>query len=334
MNALYDNVSNLMKKFGFIIILSFIVLPYTLSAQSRQVADRVVAVVNNEVITQSEFDIIFRPLYDQIKESYDGPNRNKEIGEIRIKLLNQMIEDRLVYQEAMNLGIEVSDSDIQEKMVTFKGQFPNEEAFQEELKISGMTEQALEKRFRERVAISRLHQYMIRGKVIVSPSEVEQFYEKHTDEFSEKEQVEVWSITIRKADQAIDKGMTDEEARKKAQGILGKLNASADFEEVAKKNSEDGSAEQGGYVGMIERDHFFENLDEVLFSLPANSISDVIESERGYHIFKVGQKKKRVEKSFDEVREQIENHIYRVKSHERFMEWMKELKEEAYISIR
>src|SRR3989338_437879 len=99
----YDNLPLLMKRsFAFLIL--FILSFHPLLFSEEQLVDRVAAVVNKEIITQSELDTLFRPLYEQVKKSYKGHNLEGELQTLRIKLLNQLIEDRLVYQEAQKLG--------------------------------------------------------------------------------------------------------------------------------------------------------------------------------------------------------------------------------------
>ena len=122
-----------MKRKAVFLFFVFFFLRSSLYGESKQLVDRVCAVVNNEVITQSEFDMIFRPVYDQVTKAYQGADLQRELETVRLKLLNQMIEDRLVYQEAQKLGIKVSDSEIQEEIANFKKQFPDPATFEREM---------------------------------------------------------------------------------------------------------------------------------------------------------------------------------------------------------
>ena len=300
----------------------------------RQLVDRVAAVVNNEIITQSEFDTIFRPIYDQIQKAYQGPDLSSQLETVRLKLLNQLIEDRLVYQEAQKLGITVSDAEIQEDLSVFKAQFPNPSAFEKEMERSGLNFPDIEKRIRERISIMKLHQSLIRSNVIVSPAEVEQYYKDHPGEFAQKEQVKAWCITLPKNEEAGKKGMTDETSKKKARQLIEQLKRGADFEKLAKEHSQDSHAVQGGFVGFVQRGDMVGSIDKVLFSLPKGSISDVLETEFNYHIFKVDEKHPASNKTFEQAKDEITEKLFRMKAHERFVKWMDELKKKSYISIR
>ena len=107
-----------------------------------------------------------------------------------------------------------------------------------------------------------------------------------------------------------------------------------DAEALAKKESQDPRAGEGGLMGMVEKGDMIENIDQVIFSLSEGSISDVLETEEGYHIFKVGAKTPASQKTFEEAKEEIREKLFRKKAHERFVSWMDELKKKAYISIR
>jgi parvulin-like peptidyl-prolyl isomerase len=304
------------------------------AAQEERLVDRVVAVVNNEVITQSEFDSVFRPVYQQIQQAYQGPDLDREAQDVRLKLLNQLIEDRLVFQEAKKLGVKVDDSEIQEELAAFKKQFKNEADFQEQIQMEGIKIKDIEERLRERLSIEKLHDAFIRGKVVVSPSEIEKYYKENPGEFAEKEKVEAWIITLPKNPDAISKGTMDEAAKKQAEKLAKILKKEANFEEIARKYSQDSHAKDGGHLGFIEKGSLVGNIEQALFSLPAGSVSDVLETEQAYHIFKVGQKSPPRQKTYEESKDQIREFIFRKKAHERFVQWMEELKKKSYISIR
>ena len=303
-------------------------------AVEKQLVDRVLAVVNKEVITQSEFDAVFRPIYEEMKQSGDRQNFNKEMTDLRLKLLNQMIEDRLVAQEAKKIGIEVTDGEVADEMKQLKSEFPDETTFEHQMKAEGIAVADIEKRFRERIAIEKLHEYIIRGKTAVSPEEMEQFYKDHPEEFDRKEQVKVSVITLRKSDESVSKGIKDEAAKAEAERLVKGLKKGLGFEELAKKYSQDTYARTGGMIGFLEKGNMKNSIEEVLFSLAPGAVSDVLETEEAYHIFKVHEKAPPKHETFEEVRTQIHEFLFRKKAHERFVGWMEELKKKSFISIR
>ncbi len=320
-------------KFALVALLFLSFCPAAL-CENQQLVDRVAAVVNKEIITQSEVDMLFRPIYEQIKNTYKGPNLQGELETLRLKLLNQLIEDRLVAQEAQKLGIVVSDEELTEEIDQFKKQFPDDAAFKKELEASGISQADIAKRFKERLSIAKLHQGIIRGRVIVSPGEAEQYYKEHPEQFFQKEQIELWGITLRKGDEAIQKGTMDEGVKKKANQLISDLKEGKNFEELAQKYSEDSNAAKKGYMDFVDRGTLVADIDKALFSLPENGVSEVLETEQAYHIFKVGKKRPASSETFEEVKDKVNDMLFRKKAHERFISWMDDLKKKSFISIR
>ncbi len=323
------------KRCLFLIIFLFIFLSQLVGGQEdKHLVERVLAVVNNEVITQSEFDAVFRPIFEEINQKYQGADRNEQLQDVRIRLLNQMIEDRLVAIEAKRLGIEVSDAEVREEIDAFKSQFPDPAVFEEEMKKDGLTLSTIEKRFRERLAIEKLHQMVIRGQALVTPSEIEEYYKLHEKEFVTKPTMEAWIITVRKSDAAVRQGIADERAKSKIEGLRKELKTGKDFTALARAHSDDDRAEQGGFLGTVERGDLIEEFDAVLFSLGENRFSEIFETEISYHILKSGKSRPPKALGFEEVKDDIYDHLYRQKSHAKFVEWMDELKKKSHISVR
>lgn len=316
----------------------FLVLTCVLAPDSvwarKELLDQVIAVVNDEPVTQSELDILLRPLYDQFREEYRGEELVVKLNEARQKLLNQLIEDRLVYQEAVNQKVEVDASEVDNAVSEFKKRFKDEMTMDATLREQGLTLTDLKERFRRQAMIRQLHTMEIRSKVVVSPKEIEEFYQKNPEKFSSRERLKTRSITVKKSYEARDKGITDEEAKKKILDIRAKILAGQDFAALAKESSEDVHAEKGGLSDWVERGTMIAVIDSVIFNLKLGEISDVIETPMGYHLFRVEEREQGSQKKLEEVRDQIMDEIYRQKSEERFYDWMQELKKNAYISIR
>ena len=305
-----------------------------LAFAERQLLDRVVAVVNDEAITQSELDMMLRPIYEEYKQEYDGPVLLEKLHDVRQKLLNQLVEDRLVYQEAQARKIEVTQAEIDEMMDDFKKKFKTEDALEEALQSQGFTHHDLEEKMRRQALIRRLHDMEIRSHVVVSPIEVENYYKDHPEEFATKDSVRFRAITIKKNDEAREKGLTDEAAKQKIADLRERIVKGEDFAQIAREFSEDLKAKEGGYNDWVQRETMISAIDEVIFKLKPDELSEIVETEMGYHLFRVEEKKNGSRHNFEEVRDQIFDKLYRQEMEKRFQDWMNQLKQGAYISIR
>nr|MBP9866312.1 SurA N-terminal domain-containing protein [Candidatus Omnitrophota bacterium] len=166
-------------------------------AQS-QLLDQVIAVVNDEAITQSELDTILRPIYQDYKERYSGEKLFRELNEARTKLLNQLIEDRLVYQEAKTKKIEVDALKVDQQIEAFQKKFPKAETMEKALSEQGVTLHGLRERLAKQEMVRQLNDQEVRSKVVVSPSEIEKYFNEHPEQFTSKDRIRVRSITIKK----------------------------------------------------------------------------------------------------------------------------------------
>ncbi len=321
-----------MSKFYIRPIVLLLVLFLWMPKGHSEIIERVVAVVNNDVVTQSELDDLIRPVFEQYRTVYQGQEFAEKMTEARRKLLNQLIEDKLVYQEAQEKGVVVSEGEIDGRIIDFKKRFKNPQDFQRILSAQGMSLKKLREKYRQQIAVRKLNYFEVRNKVLVSPKEVREYYEENEGFFVRDEQVRISGITIRKAKEFRDK--VDEDAKFKAEQILSNIQNGADFGKVAEAQSEDYQASNGGDMGFVGRGELAPTIDEVIFALKPQQLSQVIETEVGYHIFRVEERSEKEKKTLEDVRKDIRGILYRKKAGERFDEWLKELKAKAYISIR
>ena len=318
-----------MKKFAVLILLYAVLLfPACLKAE---IVDGIVAVVNNEVVTQAELNAILLPLYTQYKSTYSDEELLMKIDEAKKNILYKLIEDKLILQEAHKIGMPATDEEVAERLEQIKSQFSSSEEFKSALASQGLTVVDLKEKYREQIMIKKMVNREVRSRVSVTPIEIALFYEKNKDDFNLPAQVKVMTIMIRKSE-ADPESNTD--SLKKIKMIELKMAEGEDFTKLAREYSQDPSAVDGGDMGYINKGQMMKKIDEVIFSLQPGEISETIETPVGYHVFKIVEVKEAGAESFDEARMQIENYLFQEKAKERFDEWMTNLKENAYISVK
>lgn len=314
----------------WVIILTLCAKPMVWS----QTADRIAAIVNNEPIMQSEVEDVLAPIYMNMKEELQGEALMNRFEQTRLRILNQLIEDQLIFQEAEKLGVKVEDSEIDEMMVDFKKQFKSDEEMSEALSFRGLTLNRLKISYRKQIAIKKMHAYEVRSKIMVSPQEVQAYYDAHKEDFSEKGHWLLSSITIRKKEEAIEKGTKSEAERDKIEWVLGEIKAGKEFSEMAKQYSEDIHAKEGGEMGAVKMSQLVPEVEEVISKLEKGQLSGIIETERSFHLFRLDGKVPTQYKEINAVRDDILNLLYRKEAEEKYKTWIEELKQKAYISIK
>jgi peptidyl-prolyl cis-trans isomerase SurA len=304
-------------------------------AFAADVLDRIVAVVNDEVVLQSELDRNLAPVFQEYQKRYQGEAFIQEMTKARNQILNQMIEDKLVLQEAKEKKIKISEMEVNNKVNEAQKRFRSPEDFQKYLDSQGLTLTRLKERYRDMLAIQKMQAMEVRMHVIISPLDAERFYKEHAAEFTVPEAFEVRSITIRKKSADSTDGRQAALAQEKLEGLRRRISSGAiSFEEAAKQNSEDTYAAEGGDMGWMSRGQFIAKLEDEIFKLQPGKMTPVLDSDIGFHIFKMEGHRPEKTKTYEEARGEIENYLYAQKTQEKFQEWVVGLKKKAYISVR
>ncbi len=252
-----------------------------------------------------------------IKMEFAGEEKRadqKKVVEFREDLLNRMIEDRLILQEAKRQQLKVDDSMVEDRVREIKFRAGSELAFEMALKSQGISINELREKLKNQLMIYSLVQKEVKDKVVVSPKEITDYFQQHQDQFLTQETVVVDSIFAK-----------DKDALEKAQA---ELSAGADFPEVAKKYSEKSN------LGEVRRGQFKKELEDFIFSLSVGQYSRPFKTEDGYYIFIVKEKLLPSKKSIEDVKDGIKAYLENEKSEKILREWIEGLKEKAYISIR
>ncbi len=294
-----------------------------------EVVNKVVAVVNDEVITQQDVDELLAVLYAQYVHTYKMDELLKKMEEAKQTIVEQMIEDKLVLSRAKLIGLEVTDKEIEEKLQEVKDGFPSEEEFYNTIQTQGLTIQSLKNRYRDQILMRKAVEKEVRTKVDVLPNEITEYYQSHKEEFKQNKKVKVKNILLRAKDE-----IEFELARVQAEQIIERLKKGEDFEKLAEEYSQGPGASSGGDMGYIEKGQMIKELDEEVFSLNIGEISRPIKTDLGYHICKVEDIKYGGVLSLEEAYGQIYEKLFRMKFQQALKEWLEDLKKKAYISIK
>jgi peptidyl-prolyl cis-trans isomerase C len=286
-----------------------------------------VAEVNGEGILMSE-------LTRQLRVMIGGNTKlsKENYLKARDEALESLINQELLYQEGKKEGLETEDADVEAEVAKVKQNFPTQEAFEQVLKMQGLTEPKFI------VMVKRVMTMRDTIKVKVQPlakavtdKEIQDYYEANKEKFSESEQVKARHILIKTAQNASEEEKAI--AKNKIDAILKEVRDGGDFAELAKKDSECPSAPQGGDLGFFSRGQMVKPFEDVAFALQPGQVSDVVETEFGYHIIRVDEKKSGKELKLEEVQDRIKENLTNEEIDKALAEWLKPIKEVASIKI-
>ena len=287
---------------------------------------QVVGEVNGEKITKADLDKRLEPLKEMYKAQFGMDFSKKEAQETLKKLeagvLDQMIGEKLVLQEAAKRKIKVEETELDQQIDNLaKARFPSREEFDEFMKSQNFSLADLKQELRSQLTAERLAEQVIGStKIEVNDQEAEQYFQTHPDQYNIPELVKASHILVK-----------DE---KQAEEILRELKAGEDFAKLARKYSQDpGSQEKGGDLGYFTRGQMVPPFEKAAFSLQIGEISSIIQTDYGYHIIKVEDHKKQQKFQFQQVREEVKKELAENKKKDTWMKFLENLRSKSKIKI-
>jgi len=287
------------------------------------------ATVNGKAITMSDYQAEIDRLHRQIAMTGRQPDE-KEMQTLKQRILDNLIGRELLRQETVKRGIKADDAEVNAQLdAVKKGTTP--ENFANSLKQMNMTEPALKDYFASQITIKKLVDKDLASKIVVTPEEVKAFYDGNPDVFKTPEMVRASHILVK-----VDKTASDEEKAKaleKIKTIQKRIKSGEDFAEVAKEVSDCPSKDNGGDLNFFHKGQMVPPFENAAFSMKQGETSDIVETEFGYHIIKLTDKKTAGTMSFDEVKPRIEQHLKNEKMSQEFPKYVETFKSKAKIEI-
>ncbi|MFH1189463.1 MAG: peptidylprolyl isomerase [Candidatus Omnitrophota bacterium] len=293
------------------------------------VVDKILVVVNNEVITQGEIDRILAPAYEQYKAAFPGEDLIKKLDEARQAVLAQLIEEKLILSEARRQNIEVDEKDVNAKVEEAKKKFPSNDVFEQALASQHLTLKELKVKFKEQLMAKELVDQKVGARIYITPSEIVEYYNLHVNEFSKPEQIKLSNILIKPKE-----NVNTEKTEELVGEISKRLKGGSNFAELAKIYSEGPGAKDGGAVGYVKKGDLLPEIESIVFGMKEGETSDMIRTKLGYHFFRVDEKKAAEAVSMADARRPIEEALWMGKMKDRSKEWIEDLRKHAYIAFK
>jgi peptidyl-prolyl cis-trans isomerase SurA len=319
----------LLKKFinhSFFAILLFLIFFMSDSAIAK-VFDRVVAKVNSEIITLSSVNERVELLKQKIQGDYQGSEE-----EILDEALNMIVEEKLQLQEGKKRGLEVDDSaveaavkDIEQKNGLQEGQLAVM------LESEGRSMESYKNHIHDQILVSKVVRFELGSRINISERKIAKYYHKNQKDFWDPGKARVRHILI-----LTEEGLSADKKQKKyllVKSILREVKDGRDFAAAAKEYSEDISASEGGDVGFVEKDKMLPEFENAVYRMKEGEISDIVETDYGYHIIKVDKVLAGRTLPLKDVKDKIQFILSSKKQKSAYEEWMNELRQTAFIEI-
>jgi len=306
-------------------------------AQKAEVIDGVAAVVNRDVITISQVRELVGARERSLREIYSGQELQDKVKEMRLSALKDLVDRQLILQEFKKMqekGANIPDYVIDDRVQTIiREEFGGDRsAFVRTLQAQGYTLTRFKEIEREKIIVQAMRQSKVDNNFVISPTQIQAYYNKNKTAYATPEQVKLRMIVIREgaSGDVPDTGSKQELAQEIRQKVAG----GAEFDRMAQMYSEDESTQQvGGDWGWIERNTLNEKLTSVAFSLRPGEVSPVVSIGNTYYILMVEARKNASVKPISDVREEIEKNLIQQERMRTQQRWLDTLREKAYIKI-
>lgn len=320
-------------KTGFAVILAVLLISVPAAAA---VADRIVAVVNGEVITLSELHRAFAPYAAHIEANYKGPDKEAFLKQNQAAFLQRMIDQMLIEQEAKKPGAGIAAVKDEEVMAVVKDMLAKNrltmQAYLKKLAEEGNTLESSKQEIRGQMLRMRLLRREVQSRILVTDEEIGEYYDKHREDYEGREAVHIRQIFL-PVPEGADSGARDR-VRAEANQLRERILKGERFEVMAARYSRGPAAAEGGDIGFVERGIMMPEVEKTAFSLPVGEVSEVLETEAGFLLLVVVDKKGAGLKPLPVVRDEIKAKIEDEKVNKKYDEWMAELRKKSFIDIR
>jgi peptidyl-prolyl cis-trans isomerase SurA len=319
-----------MKKYHLIFIIFILVcLMFKVSHAAAVLLDRVVAVVNKEVITWSElYKMMEHEATEQMK-ALSEENRMKVFKNNEAVFLEKLIDMRLQLQEAKRAGLDVSPEEVKEAMENIKRKYSlTDKSLEENLAKEGLNIESYKKSLSEQILVNQFLNKQVRNKIVISDDEIKSQIDAYKANLINDESFKIRQIFLKKPKEDVEGKAVEE----KASLILQRLKSGEDFSKLAQELSEDPSGKQGGDIGYVKKNLLAKEFIEAFSKMKIGDISPPFRTEKGLHIVKLEDKSSA--QSMDEIKENLNKQLTEQKFLEKYKSLINDLREKAHIEIR
>jgi peptidyl-prolyl cis-trans isomerase SurA len=307
-----------------------------ISPTEGKVVEEIVARVNNEVITRSEFERSKVSAEEDAKN--DCQNRcspeqlRTRIDDLQKNALRDLIDQSLLVQRAKDMGISVEPEVIKQlDQIRIENKLPSLEALEEAVSKQGLNWEDFKNNIRSGLLTKKVIGSEVGSHISVPKEEIQKYYDEHKAEFVRPEQVALRSIEVNTA----GKEATEvADLKKKADTARKRIQDGEDFGEIAKRYSDGATAKQGGYLGIYKRGELSKELEDTVFKMKRNDLTEVMETKQGFLIMQVLEHYDEGEQSLAKVENEINEKLYSQRMEPALREYLKTLREQSYVVIK
>jgi parvulin-like peptidyl-prolyl isomerase len=276
--------------------------------------DKIAAIVNNDVITQKDLNDFVNFMRMDMGTSYSPEEVEQKIDSMKADLLDKLIDDRLILQEAKKSNLVMDESRVKAKISEIKRHYSSDREFQQTIAQQGLVQADLENKIRDQILMYSIMEIKVKGNIVINPTEITQYYENNIAEFNIPEK------------RLLDTLTTEDEAI--ANEISSALKEGSSFSDVAAKYNL-----EIGQMSINQGEELKKEVEEVVLKLNPQDFSSPVKIGSKFYIFKLNSIVPAKQLSLAEVQEKIRDALSNKRTQEKMSAWLNELKKKSYIKI-
>jgi len=310
--------------------------PKAVDPNSGKTIEEIIARVNNEIITRSEYEKARQSAEEDAKSECQNrctPEQlQTNIGDRQKNSLRDLIDQSLLVQRAKDMGVSVEPEVIKKlDAIRTQNNFTSMEELERAVSSQGMNWEDFKNNIRNTLLTQRVISSEVGSHITIGDEEVAKYYEAHKTEFVRPEQVALREIEVS------TQGKKPEEIpdlKKKAETALKRVKDGEDFGEIAKRFSDGSTKSQGGFLGVYKRGELSKELEDVVFKMKRNDLTDIMETKQGFLVLQVLEHYDEGEQSLAKVKNEIMDKLYGERMEPAMREYLKTLREQSYVVIK
>ena len=287
----------------------------------------VLARVNGEAVTKVDFDRLIKNM--ELRSNQPIPAERRDA--VYRQVLDELVTYTVLSQETRARNVAVADAEVESAIKQMRARLGSDEDFKKALDARGMTLDKLKGDTRIDISINKMVEAEVATQPPPTDAQVRDFYDKNPDKFKQDEAVRASHILFR-VDESAD-AATKKKAMDEAQSVLKQARAGADFADLAKKHSADGSAQQGGDLNFFTKGQMVPPFDQAAFAMKPGEISDIVTTQFGYHIIKVTDRRPPSTVPFEQVSGRIKEFLTEQQKQQKADGFIQSLKQKAKIEV-
>ncbi len=326
------------KLLSWCLLIGLAVLPPLLHADT--VIERIVARVNNQIVTQAEYLRSEEQLRQEAHQQ-DPANADKIIAEKDKDVLRDLIDQQLLLEKGKDLTI-TADTDVIKRLDDMRKEMhlDSMEELEKAATAQGISFEDFKQNLKNQIITQQVISKEVGSRMNVSKEDLQQFYDQHKSQMEQPEQIRLSELLVstekigkKNNDVALDEAQQLAAAQAKADDLLAQIRKGAAFDDVAKKNSDGPTAAQGGDLGYFKRATLAKELEDKTFAMKPGDVSDVIRTKQGFVILKVTEHQEAGVPPLNQIESKVQEAIYMEKLQPALRAYLLKLREEAYIDI-